>query len=61
MYARGLRRRKAMFGEADVEQRMAAAGEFGAPLRLSGDRYEDLAGRVQEAVRALGTTASDPH
>ena len=32
MYARGLRRRKAMFGEADVEKRMAASGEFGAPL-----------------------------
>ena len=33
LYARGLRRRKKMFGEADVEQRMAAAGEFGAPLQ----------------------------
>src|ERR1700712_2422193 len=33
MYARGLRRRKAMFGDADVEKRMAAAGEFGAPLQ----------------------------
>ena len=33
LYARGLRRRKSMFGEADVEQRMAASGEFGAPLQ----------------------------
>jgi 4-carboxymuconolactone decarboxylase len=33
LYARGLRRRKAMFGEADVEKRMAASGEFGAPLQ----------------------------
>src|SRR3982074_1509596 len=33
MYARGLRRRKRMFGEADVEKRMAASGEFGAPLQ----------------------------
>ena len=33
LYARGLRRRKKMFGEADVEQRMKAAGEFGAPLQ----------------------------
>src|ERR1700749_958812 len=33
LYARGLRRRKAMFGDADVEKRMAAAGEFGAPLQ----------------------------
>ena len=33
LYARGLRRRKMMFGEADVEKRMAASGEFGAPLQ----------------------------
>jgi 4-carboxymuconolactone decarboxylase len=33
MYARGLRRRKKMFGEAEVERRMAASGEFGAPLQ----------------------------
>ena len=33
MYARGLRRRKRMFGEADVENRMTASGEFGAPLQ----------------------------
>ena len=33
LYARGLRRRKKMFGEADVEKRMAAAGDFGAPLQ----------------------------
>jgi 4-carboxymuconolactone decarboxylase len=33
LYARGLRRRKKMFGDAEVEQRMAAAGEFGAPLQ----------------------------
>jgi 4-carboxymuconolactone decarboxylase len=33
LYARGLQRRKAMFGDADVEKRMAAAGEFGAPLQ----------------------------
>src|SRR6202012_738281 len=30
---RGLLRRKAMFGDADVEKRMAAAGDFGAPLQ----------------------------
>jgi len=29
---RGLRRRKRMLGEAQVESRMAAAGDFGAPL-----------------------------
>ena len=33
LHARGLRRRKKMFGEAEVEQRMTAAGEFGAPLQ----------------------------
>ena len=33
LYARGLRRRKKLFGEADVAQRMAASGEFGAPLQ----------------------------
>src|ERR1700753_836119 len=33
LYARGLRRRKKMFGDADVDKRMAAAGEFGAPLQ----------------------------
>ena len=33
LVARGLRLRKAMFGEADVEKRMQAAGGFGAPLQ----------------------------
>ena len=33
LYARGLRLRKAMLGEADVEKRMQAAGGFGAPLQ----------------------------
>ena len=33
MYARGLARRKKMLGAAEVEQRMAAAGDFGAPLQ----------------------------
>ena len=33
MYARGLARRKKLFGDADVAQRMAAAGEFGEPLQ----------------------------
>jgi 4-carboxymuconolactone decarboxylase len=33
LYERGLKRRKAMFGDADVEKRMAASGEFGAPLQ----------------------------
>ena len=33
LYERGLKRRKAMFGDADVDKRMAASGEFGAPLQ----------------------------
>jgi 4-carboxymuconolactone decarboxylase len=33
LYARGLKRRKAIFGDADVERRMAASGNFGAPLQ----------------------------
>src|SRR3979411_303274 len=33
MDGRGWLRGKAMFGDADVEKRMAAAGEFGAPLQ----------------------------
>jgi 4-carboxymuconolactone decarboxylase len=46
LYARGLKRRKTMFGEADVEKRMAAAGDFGAPLQnvinayVYGDAWE---------------------
>ena len=46
LYARGLKRRKDMFGEADVEKRMAAAGSFGAPLQnvinayVYGDAWE---------------------
>ena len=33
LYARGLRRRKKLFGEDDVEKRMAASGAFGVPLQ----------------------------
>jgi len=42
--ARGLALRKAFFGEADVAQRMAAAGEFGAPLQdiINGYVYGDV-------------------
>jgi 4-carboxymuconolactone decarboxylase len=65
LYARGLRRRKKMFGEADVEQRMAAAGEFGAPLQniinayVYGDIWErhGLPNDVRSLVM-LGITAA---
>jgi 4-carboxymuconolactone decarboxylase len=65
LYARGLRRRKAMFGDADVEQRMAAAGEFGAPLQniINAYVYGDVWERpgLSNAVRSLvmlGITAA---
>jgi 4-carboxymuconolactone decarboxylase len=65
LYARGLRRRKKMFGEAEVEKRMGAAGEFGAPLQniinayVYGDIWER--GGLPDAVRSLvmlGITAA---
>src|SRR6202140_1861233 len=65
LYARGLRRRKKMFGEADVEKRMAAAGEFGAPLQniinayVYGDIWErqGLPNDIRSLVM-LGITAA---
>ena len=65
LYARGLRRRKKMFGEADVEKRMAAAGEFGAPLQniinayVYGDIWErpGLSNELRSLVM-LGITAA---
>ena len=65
LYARGLRRRKKLFGEADVAERMAAAGEFGAPLQniinayVYGDVWErpGLSNDVRSLVM-LGITAA---
>jgi 4-carboxymuconolactone decarboxylase len=65
MYARGLRRRKKLFGEADVAERMAAAGEFGAPLQniinayVYGDVWErsGLPDNIRSLVM-LGITAA---
>jgi 4-carboxymuconolactone decarboxylase len=65
LYARGLRRRKKMFGAAEVEARMAAAGEFGAPLQniinayIYGDVWErpGLPHDVRSLVM-LGITAA---
>ena len=57
LYARGLRRRKELFGEADVAGRMAAAGEFGAPLQnvinsyVYGDVWERAG--LSDAMRSL--------
>jgi 4-carboxymuconolactone decarboxylase len=65
MYARGLRRRKRMFGEADVEERMAASGEFGAPLQnvINAYVYGDVWERegLGDGIRSLvmlGITAA---
>jgi 4-carboxymuconolactone decarboxylase len=65
LYARGLRRRKKLFGDADVEKRMASAGEFGAPLQniinayVYGDVWErsGLANDIRSLVM-LGITAA---
>jgi 4-carboxymuconolactone decarboxylase len=65
LHARGLRRRKEMFGEAEVEKRMAASGEFGAPLQniinayVYGDIWEraGLANDIRSLVM-LGITAA---
>lgn len=57
LQARGLERRKKMLGAADVEKRMAAAGEFGAPLQavINGYVYGDVWERtgLSDAVRSL--------
>ena len=57
LYVRGLRRRKKLFGEADVAGRMAAAGEFGAPLQniINAYVYGDVWERpgLTDAMRSL--------
>ena len=57
LYARGLKRRKSMFGDADVEKRMAASGDFGAPLQniINAYVYGDVWERVglSDATRSL--------
>src|SRR6201991_2338346 len=57
LYARGLQRRKKLFGDADVEKRMAAAGAFGAPLQniINAYVYGDIWERsgVPSASRSL--------
>jgi 4-carboxymuconolactone decarboxylase len=67
LHARGLARRKQMFGEADVEKRMAAAGEFGAPLQniINGYVYGDvwertgLSPQIRSLVMLAITAASN--
>jgi 4-carboxymuconolactone decarboxylase len=63
--ARGLRRRQKMFGADDVAKRMAAAGDFGAPLQniinayVYGDVWErnGLSDQMRSLVM-LGITAA---
>lgn len=67
LYARGLRRRKRMLGAADVEKRMAASGEFGAPLQniinayVYGDIWErsGLPDNIRSLVMLAVTAASN--
>lgn len=67
LYARGLQRRKALFGDADVEERMSAAGEFGAPLQsiinsyVYGDVWErtGLSNEIRSLVMLAITAASN--
>jgi 4-carboxymuconolactone decarboxylase len=65
LYARGLRLRKAMLGEADVEKRMQAAGGFGAPLQnvINAYVYGDVWSRTglsndMRSLVMLGITAA---
>jgi 4-carboxymuconolactone decarboxylase len=65
LYARGLRRRKKMFGEAEVEKRMAASGAFGMPLQniINAYVYGDIWERpgLPDDIRSLvmlGITAA---
>ena len=57
LYARGLSRRQRMFGATEVEKRMAAAGEFGAPLQnvINAYVYGDIWERngLSDPVRSL--------
>jgi 4-carboxymuconolactone decarboxylase len=67
LHARGLERRKALFGAADVEQRMSAAGDFGAPLQnvinayVYGDVWErtGLTSEMRSLVMLAITAASN--
>jgi 4-carboxymuconolactone decarboxylase len=66
LHARGLARRKRMLGAAQVENRMAAAGDFGAPLQniinayVYGDIWErtGLADPMRSLVMLAITAAS---
>jgi long-chain acyl-CoA synthetase len=50
---------KVLHQKARWPTRGPARVAFGAPLRLSGDNYEDLAAQVEAAVRRLGAATPD--
>ena len=65
LYARGLKLRQAMFGKADVDKRMTAAGDFGAPLQniINAYIYGDVWNRTglsndMRSLVMLGITAA---
>lgn len=66
LHARGLKRRKRMLGDAQVESRMAAAGDFGAPLQhvinayVYGDIWErnGLSDQMRSLIMLAFTAAS---
>jgi 4-carboxymuconolactone decarboxylase len=65
LYARGLALRKRMFGDAAVEKRMQAFGDFGAPLQhiINAYAYGDVWSRkdLPDSTRSLamlGITAA---
>jgi 4-carboxymuconolactone decarboxylase len=66
LHARGLKRRKRMLGDAQVERRMAAAGDFGAPLQhvinayVYGDIWErsGLSDQMRSLIMLAITAAS---
>ncbi len=65
LYERGLELREAMFGKADVEKRMQASGDFGAPLQAIINAYvygdvwqrDALSNEIRSLVM-LGITAA---
>ena len=61
LYARGLELRRKMFGEAAVDKRMRAFGEFGAPLQniINAYAYGDVWSRTSlpEGTRSLAMIA----
>lgn len=65
LYERGLKLRRKIFGNAAVDKRMSATGEFGAPLQnlINSYAYGDVWGRPDlskkmRSLTVLGMTAA---